>query len=90
MVYVLETVMGNSVEKQPFGLTTFNGEQISDNPGLLDFTLDPYTGYKNLPGQKNGAYTINSLGLRGPEPTEKKKEKNHNRWRIGHIWILCE
>jgi lysophospholipase L1-like esterase len=51
-------------------LYTHDGQRISQVRGALRLELAPFTIYKNAPSQSNEAFTINSLGMRGPEPID--------------------
>jgi hypothetical protein len=71
----IESQKDNHVPFYPWSLHTRDGEKIGTRHGYLKLTLDPYVGYRNLPGQETPYFTINRDGFRGREVPREKGEK---------------
>lgn len=55
-----------------WSFNTPNGESLGGSRGTLKLMVHPLVGYTNLPNQKTPHFSINALGLRGDEVSEKR------------------
>jgi len=55
-----------------WSFNTSNGQSLGGSRGSLKLMVHPLVGYTNLPNQKTRQFSINSLGFRGDEISEKR------------------